>query len=61
LHYRFGLSSEQKIWKSWVVRITGDWKGLGLDIPDGRPSADLNQDGKVDAKDLFLFQRQWNR
>ena len=46
----------------WVlVHITGDWKALGLDIP-GRPSsADLNQDGKVDAKDLFLFQRQWNR
>ena len=43
-----------------LVRISGDWESLGVDLPDETPSADLNRDGKVDSTDLLLLQAQWN-
>ena len=43
-----------------LIRITGDW-GKGIEVPTVIPSPDLNQDGKIDAKDLFRFQRSWHR
>ena len=46
--------------KSVIVRITGDWDGW-IEEPQSTPSPDLNQDGKVDIKDLLLFQGSWGR
>jgi len=43
-----------------LVRISGDWESLGVDLPDETPSADLNKDGKVDSTDLLILQAQWD-
>jgi len=46
--------------RSILIRITGDW-GEGIEAPKVIPSADLNQDGKIDSKDLLRFQGWWYR
>lgn len=46
--------------RSILIRITGDW-GEGIEAPKVIPSADLNQDGKINSKDLLRFQGWWHR
>jgi len=53
--YQIDEGSRQK---DQLVRITGDWKALGINVPS---FADITHDGKVDAHDLLLFNNEWKK
>ncbi len=42
-----------------IIRIAGDWEGLGIHLPKETQSADLDGNGEVDLTDLLLFRQQW--
>lgn len=57
--YYSELVVHQRIPHRVIFRVSGDWEQFGIDIPDSKPSADLNGDGKVNQADLLLFMGQW--
>lgn len=54
------LVEHQYIPHNVIFRVSGDWEQFGVDVPDSKPSADLNGDGKVNQADLVLFMGQWS-
>lgn len=44
-----------------LIRITGDWKSLGIDVPETFVDVDVDNDGTVGRLDLLRFIEEWKK